>query len=807
LHFPLTPLLSPLKGARRVLQQALGLLFCAVLAASSSEAQVRLLSLPPADLVVDQAALSDATPKVGSTIQIKATIKNVGGLNLSGSIAVTARPDRSYRSLPQASTNNLNAGESRLVAVDYAVPSSAEGGDRICFEVSVASRSEDSSRHGNNALARSPCVTVQAAPTISPSLRPSSPGAGATPAVRALDPGEVSLPTGKADLKIAALKSDPASATIFPPKGVLSLSATVANVGGTSAANAKLLVAVAKKPKSGSPVWRAPAEIGLKGTGSISVGEIEPGKSETVEVELSATSSTKPGIYLYRLQSVASGVPVSLKGTYPGEFKVGYVLVPMKLLEAMKKKGKDPKTLKFPPWAMVQPSAAGDLPVAGEEDWGGWGDWGGDWGDWGGDWGELPADEGQAEALPARTPGAVGEGPSKGMDLAELKPQAETQAEKFVPNRVVLFALPKGSESAEAILKIVASRYALSLVELTKLESVGGAMGVYKIVGRRDVSEVVSRIQQDGRVLAQPNYYFDALAGDPQARLQYGPAMLDVQKLKGKVTGKGVKVAILDTGVDAEHEDLGGRVAFYRDMVSGKSKPTADLHGTAVAGIIAAQADNGKGIAGVAPGASLVVIKVIEPKSAKSLEGTSTTDRIVKGLDTAIGSGARVINLSIGGPKDEIVGRIVDAALKKNIVVVAAAGNGGPQARPPYPAAHPGVIAVTAVDKASRPYSAATPGDFVSLAAPGVEVLSTAPGSKYQFVSGTSFAAAHVSGVAALMLEVSPSLSGERVRAALEAGAVDVGTPGKDPATGHGRLSACKALRAAAKKDLCGMKQ
>ena len=796
----------PRRGGGKGFSAVIGLVLVAILTASPAEAQIKGLFLVPADLVVDSASLSDPSPRPGETVHVNAVIKNIGGLNLSGSIVVKAKPSVPHKSPPQADTNNLNAGQSRTVAVKYAVPSTAKNGDNICFEVSVSSASEPSSRWGNNTLAMGPCLKVEAPLAISPFIKvpPSpSPGAGAAPA---LDLGKVLLPAGKADLKIAAVKSNPAKAVIFPPKGLLTLSAAVANIGGTTAENAKLLFSVAKKPQSGAPAWKTPGEIGFKGPANVSIGEIEPGRSETTEVELSATGKTKPGTYLFRLQAVASGATASLKGTYQGEFRVGYVKVPPRLLQ-----GKDLTTVKLPPWALVGPYGIGDAPVAGEEDWGGWGDWGdwgggdwggGDWGDWSGDWGtgEIGA---TPPAGPIRTPGSVGEGSSRGMELAELKPQPETQAEKFVPNRVVLFALPKGSESAEAILKIVASRYALSLVELTKLESVGGAMGVYKIVGRREVMDVVGKIQQDGRVLAQPNLIFEALAADPKAGLQYGPAMLGVPRLKGRLTGKGVKIALLDTGVDAGHEDLQGRVAGFQDMVKGGSKPSPDLHGTAVAGIIAALADNGKGIAGVAPGASLVVIKVIEPRSAGSLEGTSTTDRIVKGLDTAIGSGARVINLSIGGPKDEIVGRIVDAALKKNIVVVAAAGNGGPQGRAPYPATYPGVIAVTAIDKETKPYSAANQGDYISLSAPGVEVLTTAPGSQYRLVSGTSFAAAHVSGVAALLLEANPGLSGEAVRKAIEAGSVDIGAPGKDPQTGRGRVSVCKALRTATNKEMC----
>lgn len=428
----------------------------------------------------------------------------------------------------------------------------------------------------------------------------------------------------------------------------------------------------------------------------------------------------------------------------------------------------------------------------------------------GGDWRGESYDLGGKDDLktttprPVRTPGSIGEVPSRGMELSELKPSAEAKTvERFVPNRIILFVISRGKESAESILKAVADRYALSLIEMVNLKSVEGAMGVYKIIGRRDVMDVVNKIRQDGRVIVQPNYYYETLGTPQQSNLLYGPSMLEVHRLRGKATGRGIRIAILDTGVDDGHNDLKGRISDFRDMVNGKSRPTPDLHGTAIAGIIAGRRSEERGGAGIAPEALLFVVKVVEPESANSLEGTSTTDRIVKGFNASINSNSRVINLSIGGPEDESVGQMVDAALKKGIIVVAAAGNGGPHGRPPYPATHPGVIAVTAIDSAWRPYPFATQGDFIFISAPGVDIFTTAPDNTYRLVSGTSFAAAHVSGVIALLLELEPSLSPGRVMSALESGAIDIDPPGKDPMTGYGCLSACRAIQASFKKNLC----
>ena len=155
---------------------------------------------------------------------------------------------------------------------------------------------------------------------------------------------------------------------------------------------------------------------------------------------------------------------------------------------------------------------------------------------------------------------------------------------------------------------------------------------------------------------------------------------------------------------------------------------------------------------------------------------------------------ARIINLSLGGPNEKLLTRLLAEAADRGIAVVAAAGNDGQHGQPRFPAALPQVIAVTAVDANEQIYPEATQGDFIALAAPGVEIVSTSPGGKVMVSSGTSFATAFVTGTAALVLEQQPELAPSALRSLLESTATDLGSPGKDPQFGSGLLNACQAV-------------
>lgn len=233
------------------------------------------------------------------------------------------------------------------------------------------------------------------------------------------------------------------------------------------------------------------------------------------------------------------------------------------------------------------------------------------------------------------------------------------------------------------------------------------------------------------------------------------------------VTGQGVKVAVLDTGIDPNHEDLNvrGGVSFVGGNYSDRNG-----HGTHVAGTIAAL-DNGIGVIGVAPDAELYAVKVLDNSGSGSYSG------IAQGIEWAVDNGMDVINMSLGGSADsEVLRSAVQYAYNSGVVVVAAAGNSGAGSDTVgYPAKYPEAIAVAAVDSNNNRASFSSTGPAVELSAPGVSVLSTVPRNRYASYSGTSMASPHVAGVAALVKSANPSLSNVQIREAMNQTAIPLG--------------------------------
>lgn len=219
-------------------------------------------------------------------------------------------------------------------------------------------------------------------------------------------------------------------------------------------------------------------------------------------------------------------------------------------------------------------------------------------------------------------------------------------------------------------------------------------------------------------------------------------------ELHGLATGRGVSVAVIDTRVEAGHPDLAGQVYIEEDFVAGR-RGGAERHGTGVAGIIAAKADNGVGMVGVAPRARLMALRACWQLPG---DGGSACDSLslAKALHFAIERRAQVINLSLSGPPDRLLGTLIDAGLRRGAVVVAAADADAPGGG--FPASQAGVVAVSDV-----PFAAAPRG---VVSAPGDGVPTTQPGGRWYVVGGSSYAAAHVSGLFALMREGRPGARG-----------------------------------------------
>ena len=291
------------------------------------------------------------------------------------------------------------------------------------------------------------------------------------------------------------------------------------------------------------------------------------------------------------------------------------------------------------------------------------------------------------------------------------------------------------------------------------LKSLGVLLLSIQTTSPEKAKRIAARLAKQKIISAfQPShtYHTRGLPGmsDPFATRQYGCLPLKkLSEIHAACSGQGVHIALLDTGVDIYHEDLDSSqiktVDFTRE---GLGKFLTDIHGTALCGILAARPKNGKGIIGLAPASKIHVIKVCKRVSPSSIQATTDTFTLAEGLDYAIQKRVHVINVSIGGPRDRIIDKLINRARSDKIIIVAAAGNGGPRSPPSYPAAYTGVIGVTAIDQNLHLYTKATRGRFVDIAAPGVNVFSLKPGNRYNFYTGTSFATAYVTGIIAMEL-------------------------------------------------------
>lgn len=275
---------------------------------------------------------------------------------------------------------------------------------------------------------------------------------------------------------------------------------------------------------------------------------------------------------------------------------------------------------------------------------------------------------------------------------------------------------------------------------------------------------------------------------------------------KGPAEDRGVVVAVVDSGVDPDHPDLQGRLEPGIDVVNSDDDATDDHgHGTHVAGIIVANAGNGKGIAGASRTANVLPVKACDALGA--CDSFDVTEGIVRGVL----SGASVVNLSVAGSGaacPQVYALAADFAARRDVLLVASSGNEGEKNNPVmYPAACDGYVGVGATGRSDERGAFSTFNEYVDLSAPGVEILSTVPPVSamsedpgtpgYGTASGTSMAAPHVSALAALLLAQHPEWTPDQVQDRMESTARDLGKPGRDPHFGEGRIDFARALRGA----------
>ena len=386
-----------------------------------------------------------------------------------------------------------------------------------------------------------------------------------------------------------------------------------------------------------------------------------------------------------------------------------------------------------------------------------------------------------------------------------MPPPGET---RFSPNEVVM---QFGAGTTAAQIAAIAQRFGLTQEAQQTIGMLGRSIYTFRIGNGQSVRQVI-RAAEAAHVNAavQPSYNFvlaqdqntqnqntqnqntqnqngqdqngpNANPGDPAQYIINKFQLADVHRI---TNGDKVVIAVIDSEIDVNQPNLAGAITDRYDAGCGATSP--DPHGTGMAGAIASHQQ----LEGVAPRASIIAICAFGGSGHPS----SNTVRIINGLDYAIQHGARIVNMSFAGPRDPALSQALQIAREKGVLLIAAAGNDGPKSPPLYPGADPSVMAVTATDEHDRLFDGANQGNYVTVAAPGVNILVPAPDGGIQFTTGTSVATANVSGVAALLIARKPALKPEDIRALLVRTAKHLGARGMNPQYGAGLVDPLKAL-------------
>lgn len=319
-----------------------------------------------------------------------------------------------------------------------------------------------------------------------------------------------------------------------------------------------------------------------------------------------------------------------------------------------------------------------------------------------------------------------------------------------------------------------------------------------------DTDETIQSLKANSLVeYIEPNYKVtnNYTVSDPRSKDQQGLAVANLAKAWDITFGDPkIIIGVIDTGIDLGHPDLKNKlVDGYNVITQGKTPPRDDNgHGTHASGIAAAETNNKIGIAGTAPNCKIMPIKTLDAK------GSGDIYNVALGVIWAVDHGARVLNMSLGGPQNETLKKAIEYALAKNVVVVTAMGNDGKNVKA-YPAALPGVISVGSVDFSRTRSDFSNYGDWISVTAPGSQIMSTMPTYKttmtefekeegYDYLDGTSMACPIVAGIAALVLSRNPDYTPAEVKERIQSTATDTGKKGFDNEYGYGIVNAAKAV-------------
>ncbi len=317
---------------------------------------------------------------------------------------------------------------------------------------------------------------------------------------------------------------------------------------------------------------------------------------------------------------------------------------------------------------------------------------------------------------------------------------------------------------SEHVAQQLADKYRLQLIAQWPVTELGVNCVVYEVPEPLVVNQLISTLQGDHDVssvqlmqsfqaLSEPTATTQAAYSDPYLPLQTAFNALSIAEWHKKATGHGIKIALIDTGVDLNHPDLKGQINYSENMAPEPSDHNlADKHGTAVAGVLSARPNNGIGIAGIAPEAEILAFRACWPDQPSSLAARCNSFTLALALNQAIRMHSQIINLSLSGPEDPLLKMLIEKALAKGIIVIAAVP--GKNQAGGFPANIPGVLAVGQGGEA----------DQNQIVAPGRDILTTLPHESYDFMSGSSFATPHVAGMAALLLQMHPDWQAAEIK-------------------------------------------